>query len=622
MCLTLALAGLLSGTTLMLKPMSRATAQGIEPSWSLTGSLFRARTGHTATLLANGQVLVAGGYNDAGPPLNSEELYDPATGTWKSAGHLNATRFDHTATLLPNGKVLFAGGLNRMSAGSPPGSVLNSAELYDPATGTWSNTGNLNTGRSGHTATLLPNGKVLVSGGGYYTGSAFNALNSAELYDPATGRWGLAGNLQTARRNHTATLLPSGQLLVVGVHCCGIPVSESAELYDPVTGTWSSAGQLNIGNANTATLLPNGKVLVTEGSEDDPATAELYDPATGMWSVTGRLNAYRHYATATLLPNGKVLAAEVLLGDAGVLTSTELYDPATGIWSGAPNPNTGRYGHTATLLPNGKVLMAGGQHYGYLPPFNSAELFDLGLPQAGTVTSVSAASFSLMGLASEAITASFGARLATATQTAPSVLLPTTLAGATVKVKDSAGIERFAPLFFVSPTQVNYQIRPGTAAGPATVTITSGDGTVSTGLALIKAVAPGLFTANGNGQGVAAAVAVRVKADGSQQLEPVAQFDAAQNKFIARPLDLGPETEQVFLILFGTGIRQRSSLSAVIATIGGAYAQVSFAEAQPGLVGVDQVNVLVPRSLAGRGEVDVLLTVEAQMANAVRVNIR
>jgi uncharacterized protein (TIGR03437 family) len=154
------------------------------------------------------------------------------------------------------------------------------------------------------------------------------------------------------------------------------------------------------------------------------------------------------------------------------------------------------------------------------------------------------------------------------------------------------------------------------------VTVTSGDGTVSTGLALVKAVAPSLFTANGNGQGVAAAVAVRVKADGSQQLEPVAQFDVAQNRFIARPLDLGPETEQVFLILFGTGIRQRSSLSAVIATIGGAYAEVSFAGAQGDFAGLDQVNVRVPRSLAGRGEIDVLLTVEAQMANAVRVNIK
>ncbi len=623
--LILALVGLLSAVTLVPERARRASAQAVGPSWNLTSSLFRARAGHTATLLPNGKTLVAGGYNDAGPPLNTEELYDPATGTWRRAGQLNSIRSGHTATLLPNGKVLVAGGdtLFYPLVVPLPVRVLNSAELYDPATGVWSITGALITGRSGHTATLLPNGKVLVTGGFNSFSSDGVDLDSAELYDPATGRWSLTGNLTTARTWHTATLLPSGQVLVVGLRCCGSPARKSAELYDPVTGTWSSAGQLNIGNTGrvTATLLSNGKVLATDGSEG-PATAELYDPSTGMWSVTGNLNAPRHCSTATLLPNGQVLAAQVLTDETGVYASTELYDPATGIWSRSANPNTGRCGHTATLLPNGKVLMAGGQNFN-LPPFNSAELFDFGLPQAaGSVTSVSAASFSLTGLASEAIAASFGTKLALATHSVTGDPLPSVLAGTSVKVKDSAGIERFAPLFFVSPTQVNYQIPLGTAAGAATITITSGDGTVSTGLAIIKAVAPSLFAANGNGQGVAAAFAVRIKADGSQQVEPIAQFDAAQKKFVTRPLDLGPETDRVFLILSGTGIRHRSSLSAVIATIGGAYAEVSYAGAQGDFTGLDQINVRVPRSLAGRGEIDVLLTVEAQMANAVQVNIR
>src|SRR5262245_48112624 len=178
MCLILALAGLLSGIILAPDRAGRASAQAPGPSWSLTGSLFRARTGHTATLLANGKALVAGGYNDAAPPLNSEELYDPATGTWRSAGHLNSIRFGHTATLLPNGKVLVAGGANRFFP--PPISVLNSAELYDPATGVWSITGALITGRSGHSATLLPNGKVLVTGGSNSPDGAVD-LDSAEL---------------------------------------------------------------------------------------------------------------------------------------------------------------------------------------------------------------------------------------------------------------------------------------------------------------------------------------------------------------------------------------------------------------------------------------------------------
>jgi uncharacterized protein (TIGR03437 family) len=150
----------------------------------------------------------------------------------------------------------------------------------------------------------------------------------------------------------------------------------------------------------------------------------------------------------------------------------------------------------------------------------------------------------------------------------------------------------------------------------------SGDGTVSTGVSLIHTVAPSLFTANGDGQGVAAAVVRRLSADGSSLDEPIASFDAEQNKFVPRPIDLGPATDRIHLILSGTGIRFRSSLSAVIATIGGAYAEVISTEAQPDSLGIDQVELLLPRSLAGRGEIDVLLTVDAQMANPVRINIQ
>jgi uncharacterized protein (TIGR03437 family) len=244
------------------------------------------------------------------------------------------------------------------------------------------------------------------------------------------------------------------------------------------------------------------------------------------------------------------------------------------------------------------------------------------VPASPSVTSVSAASFTGERLASESIASAFGSSLATTTLVANTIPLPTSLGGTTIKIKDSAGTERLAPLFFVSPTQVNYQVPPGTVTGTATVTVTSGDGTVSTGTAQIASVAPGLFTANASGQGVAAAVALRVKADGSQSAEPIAQFDVAQNKFIAIPIDLGPASDQVFLILFGTGIRFRSSLSAVSVKIGGADAQVYYAGAQGNFVGLDQVNVLLARSLSGRGEVDVELTVDGQAANTIKVNIK
>jgi uncharacterized protein (TIGR03437 family) len=241
---------------------------------------------------------------------------------------------------------------------------------------------------------------------------------------------------------------------------------------------------------------------------------------------------------------------------------------------------------------------------------------------ATALTTVSAASFDGTLLAAESIVAAFGTNLATATQAATSTPLPTTLAGTTIKVRDSANTERNAPLFFVSPTQVNFLIPSGTAAGAASLTLTSGDGSTAAGTVQIANVAPSLFSANASGQGVAAAVALRIRANGEQVTEPIARWDAAQNRFVAVPIDLSAENEQVFLILFGTGLRYRSSLSAVSARIGGADAQVLFAGAQNDFAGLDQINVVVPRSLAGRGDVDVALTVDGKAANAVRVTIK
>jgi uncharacterized protein (TIGR03437 family) len=138
----------------------------------------------------------------------------------------------------------------------------------------------------------------------------------------------------------------------------------------------------------------------------------------------------------------------------------------------------------------------------------------------------------------------------------------------------------------------------------------------------IANVAPGLFSANANGQGVAAAVIFRRRADGSESFEPVARFDQAQGRFVAAPIDLGPETDQVFLILYGVGFRFRSSLSATAVTIGGVNSEVLFAGDAPGFVGLDQCNVRLSRSLIGRGEVDVILTADGRTANTVGINVR
>ncbi|MGH9852991.1 MAG: SBBP repeat-containing protein, partial [Blastocatellia bacterium] len=239
-----------------------------------------------------------------------------------------------------------------------------------------------------------------------------------------------------------------------------------------------------------------------------------------------------------------------------------------------------------------------------------------------TPASVNAASFTGSSLAGESIVAAFGVGLATGTAVATTLPLPTTLAGTRVTLRDRTGTERAAPLFFVSPGQINFQIPPGTAAGIANLTIVSGDGSIAAGTAQIASVAPGMFSANSDGQGVASGVALRIKADGSQSFEPISQFDSGQNKFVAVPIDLGPDTDQVFLILFGTGIRMRGSLASVTASVGAENAEVLFAGPQGDFVGLDQINLRVPRGLAGRGQVEIRLTVEGQTTNALSAAIR
>jgi uncharacterized protein (TIGR03437 family) len=236
---------------------------------------------------------------------------------------------------------------------------------------------------------------------------------------------------------------------------------------------------------------------------------------------------------------------------------------------------------------------------------------------------VSAANYQGNTLATESIVAAFGTNFSTTAETAQDrQSLPTTLAGASVRVQDSAGTGRPALLFYVSPTQINYQIPQGTAPGNAMILFTNINGMISTNNVVITNVAPGLFSSNASGRGVAAAVVQRTRADNSQVFEPVARFDQGLNQFVPIPINLGPETDQVFLVAFGTGFRFRSSLTSVSAMIGGTAAPVTFAGAQGTFVGLDQANIQLLRSLSGRGEIDVVMTVDGQMTNTVRINVQ
>lgn len=234
------------------------------------------------------------------------------------------------------------------------------------------------------------------------------------------------------------------------------------------------------------------------------------------------------------------------------------------------------------------------------------------------VASVNAASFQGPTLAAESIVAAFGTNLAPRTETATTTPLPTTLAGVTVRVRDANNVERAAPLFFVSAGQINYLLPLGTANGTAQVTVSNGTTTLAAGAVRVVTTAPGLFAADASGQGLAATVVLRVRADGSQVFENAVRFDAATNRFVAVPIDLGPATEQVFLLLFGSGFRNSATTTA---SIGGTNAPVSFAGATT-LAGLDQANVRIPRELAGRGDANINLTANGAVSNTVRVNIR
>ena len=308
-------------------------------------------------------------FNSAG--LKYPVLVDPV---WrKNTSVMSSSRFCHTATLLPNGKVLIVGGhINGVNT------YLSTAELYDPETGEFVSTGSMSVARARHTATLLPNGKVLIAGG-----KNSNVLSTAELYDPQTGTFSMTSNsMSIGRWNHVATLLFNGKVLISGGTDSSGNVLSTAELYDPQTNTFTATGSMtDARERHIAVLLPDGKVLVS-GKQGGSLTAELYNPETGTFSTTGNMKIARGHHTATLLPNGKVLITGGVYPTGDPLSTAELYDPKTGTFSTTAGVMSYRRGkHVAVLLPNGKVLIAGG--FDSSTHLSTAELYD---PQTNTFT--------------------------------------------------------------------------------------------------------------------------------------------------------------------------------------------------------------------------------------------
>lgn len=343
-----------------------------------TGSMLFARVNHTSTLLPGGKVLIAGGQKQSGDILDSAELYDPVTGTFSLTGKMSTKRFVHTATLLSNGKVLLAGGGDGTQ-------FLFTTELYDPATGTFSPTGRTATSRYESGTVLLANGKVFVVGG---SSNSSPEESSAELYNPATGTFSIVAGMSTKRAYPLANLLSSGKVLIAGGAASKSPLF-TAEIYDPVTNTYSATGSMpkfKLKGTSTSILLPNNKVLFYGGylyNYTYGTTYELYDPATGTFSSQGNsLVANRQWPVAVKLSDNRIL---LLGGDFSEVVSgvgykysypptTEIYDSNTNSLTYGKNLYLHRVLPCATLLDNGKVLISGGWNNNI--PTSSAELYE------------------------------------------------------------------------------------------------------------------------------------------------------------------------------------------------------------------------------------------------------
>ncbi|WP_437757210.1 Kelch repeat-containing protein [Sorangium sp. So ce1389] len=329
----------------------------VDPAWELVGVMNVARKAHTATLLRSGELLMAGGTEIAAH--QSAELYTPTTDSWTLTAPLNVPRFAHTATLMPSGKVLVAGGIDELTT---IGFVyLASAELYDPALEIWTTTTSpMSHARTGHTATLLSSGLVLMTGGS----NGDDNVASAEVYDPAADTWTPATSMNHARAGHTATLLSSGLVLITGGYV-GNNVAAIAEVYDPAADTWTLTGPMRYPRGgHTATLLSSGLVLVAGGADDGGAPvarAEVYDPAADTWTLASPMTQPRGGHTATMLPSGLILVAGGTTAYAPV-DDAELYDPTAGLWIPTSRMQIARRQHTATVLPSGEALVAGGSN--------------------------------------------------------------------------------------------------------------------------------------------------------------------------------------------------------------------------------------------------------------------
>jgi N-acetylneuraminic acid mutarotase len=323
-----------------------------------------ARRGPTLTTLRDGRVLAIGGVPNSGTAVSaSTEVYDPRTGWWSRSGALRTPGLDYTATLLSDGRVIVIGGFDINSTHGP----LESTEVYDPATGVWCTGASMGVPRYLHSAVALKDGRVLVVGGANAGGSGDGILASAEIYDPSTRSFTPAHPMHHPRYGAAATALPDGTVLVTGGGST-ISTMMSTEIYDPLHDIWTDGPDMSAARwRHTATLvsvpvhgsqsLPLTEVVVTGGTW--VPNTDVYDVASHMWRRAADLPEVLQSDTVTALADGRVLVAGGVAPGA-VVNSTEIFQPLTGEWSAAAPMSVGRCDHAAALLSDGRVVVAGG----------------------------------------------------------------------------------------------------------------------------------------------------------------------------------------------------------------------------------------------------------------------
>ncbi|MGH9839595.1 MAG: Kelch repeat-containing protein [Blastocatellia bacterium] len=503
-------------------------------------------------------------------------------GAWTNLAPMPAARQEISTAVL-DGKIYAITGFN----GS--GGNTSNVYVYNVQTNQWTEAAQLPIATN-HNAAAVAAGKLYAFGG---------TSNRCFVYNPQTNNWSDVAPMRFQHANTAAVGVINDKILVAGGNGPNMNQTE-LEVYDPAANTWTPLASMSVPRNHTAGAAINGRFYVAGGRPGDTAARalEVYDPATNRWTTLRDLPTGRSGIGAAAV-NGELY---VFGGEQPrQFSEVEVYNPLTNTWQQLPPMIVPKHGIFAAPLDNAIYLPGGATNQG-LGATASFEVFTV-----NTATTTSAASFA-SSLAAKAIVAAFGTGLATGTQAATSQPLPTDLAGTTVKVTDASGATRQAPLFFVSPQQINYQIPPDTAPGFAIVTITSGDGRTATGAIQILPAAPALFTLSQDGKGPAAAIDA---------------FTFTLGPFNAKRANGEPN----ILAFYGAGLGADATdadgnVSATVqVTIDGAPATVQYAGRAPGFVGLNQLNMVLPATISS-GTHDVQLTRNGVASNIVTIAIR